>query len=318
MPSGDKGRAARDGSCVKCKWNAANPQNKSKCHQGHASDCPKNGVYTRQLAKKKEGNNRLKTADARTAAEMAATAATATTAATTTATTTATTAAAVEARAIAKDTQDGEEVVGANGTTDNGGMHPIVSCPKPWDELETPLQGHLNTLGFNRTKWMKKEELPTPATFLCKWNDIGAEAQMAAIAFGCNESSWNNRESSVFLELKLSTSKDDNDKEDSTFQRLCTHTELMSYYNVEFLKLKERVRQCLFTLGYNESKWQNHDSPPLCNVAWNALEDYEQVAASELGYTEQLWIEEGKRALDNRLKAEANKRKEEEDAKKKK
>merc|ERR1711966_311303 len=100
--------------------------------------------------------------------------------------------------------------------------------------------------------------------------------------------------------------------------RLCTHTELMSYYNVEFLKLKERVRQCLFTLGYNESKWQNHDSPPLCNVAWNALEDYEQVAASELGYTEQLWIEEGKRALDNRLKAEATKRKAEEDAKKKK
>merc|ERR1711966_329814 len=118
--------------------------------------------------------------------------------------------------------------------------------------------------------------------------------------------------------MGLSTSKDDNDKEDSTFQRLCTHTELMSYYNVEFLKLKERVRQCLFTLGYNESKWQNHDSPPLCNVAWNALEDYEQVAASELGYTEQLWIEEGKRALDNRLKAEATKRKAEEDAKKKK
>ena len=119
-------------------------------------------------------------------------------------------------KTVAKEKQDGEEMVGANGTTGNGGMHPILSCPKPWDELETPLQGHLKTLGFNRTKWMKKEELPTPATFLCEWDDIDAEAQMAAIAFGCNESSWNDRERSVFLELKLSTSEDDSDKEDST------------------------------------------------------------------------------------------------------
>ena len=63
MPSRDGGRVARDGSCVKCNWNAANPKNKSQCQKGHASDCPENGVYKRQLAKKKEGNNRLTTTE---------------------------------------------------------------------------------------------------------------------------------------------------------------------------------------------------------------------------------------------------------------
>ena len=177
MPSGEKGTVHRDGTCIKCKHNLAYPFAKGKCKKGHAPTCPQKNKYKEQLkqrqqggggggakqppqqqeatlkaaavegAKKKKGNTRLKTANARMAAtakrnekkkkkEDEANKKIAV--------------AAVEAGAVAKNTQDDEEVASVDDITGNVGIHPILSCNIPWDELNPTLKVHLLTLGFDR------------------------------------------------------------------------------------------------------------------------------------------------------------------------
>ena len=77
----------------------------------------------------------------------------------------------------------------------------------------------------------------------------------------------------------------------NTFQLLCTHTWLKNC-KTPFLDLDEKIRYNLFILGYNLRTWHNWDIPPLFYSKWNTLKDYQQVAASELGYSESFWNEE--------------------------
>ena len=79
---------------------------------------------------------------------------------------------------------------------------------------------------------------------------------------------------------------------DDTFQLLCTHTWLENC-KTPFLDLDEKIRCNLFILGYNLRTWHN-DIPPPFYSKWNTLKDYQQVAASELGYSESFWNEEAK------------------------
>ena len=76
----------------------------------------------------------------------------------------------------------------------------------------------------------------------------------------------------------------------NTFQLLCTHTWLKNC-KTPFLDLDEKIRCNLFILGYNLRTWHN-DIPPPFYSKWNTLKDYQQVAASELGYSESFWNEE--------------------------
>ena len=123
--------------------------------------------------------------------------------------------AAVKAGTVAKETQGDEEAAFVDDDiTGNGDIiHPILRCKIPWDKLDPTLKGHMEILGFNRNSWTNKEELP-PGTFLSKWNTIDDKAQTAAAAFGCDESSWNNWERSVFEAPKLCiiASEGNNDK----------------------------------------------------------------------------------------------------------
>ena len=79
---------------------------------------------------------------------------------------------------------------------------------------------------------------------------------------------------------------------DDTFQLLCTHTWLENC-KTPFLDLDEKIRCNLFILGYNLRTWHN-DIPAPFYSKWNTLKDYQQVAASELGYSESFWNEEAK------------------------
>ena len=109
--------------------------------------------------------------------------------------------AAVKAGAIAKDTQDDNEVPSVDDITGNVRIHPILRCKTLWDDLNPDLKVHLKTLQFTPTMWKDKT---LPFIFEEKWKDICNKARKAAAAFGCDELSWNTWERSVFERPKLS------------------------------------------------------------------------------------------------------------------
>ena len=170
-----------------------------------------------------------------------------------------------ETGAIAKGTQDDKEMSFVDEITGNVRIHPIFKCKTFWDDLNSDLKVHLQTLQFTKTKWKNKT---LPNMFKQKWKDIRDKAQNAAAAFGCDELSWNTWERSVFERLELSTSEGNNDNKGTSFFPVLEKPKLSikasegnndkgtnSFLEENWNDLPKTLRECLIKLGHDESSW---------------------------------------------------------------
>lgn len=136
-----------------------------------------------------------------------------------------------------------------------------------WDDLKYSEKRLWGILGWNAESWESDDPATIPVSETTAWNKLTKEEQVAAAALGYDEERW--------TEIQVRVPESDVD-------------EFWSAQSWDDLKYSEK--RLWGILGWDAETWAgNADEPSSAATTWTELTPEEQVAATQLGYTEEAW-----------------------------
>jgi len=149
---------------------------------------------------------------------------------------------------------------------------PIRAFKLHWENLTPEQVDAAKSLGYNHIKWERHKKI---RVFANRWENLPSDQKNAAKILGYDKTTWN-------------VTKQVYDNEQAELAATDHPTEVF-YFDVNWHRLPEDVRDAAKFLGFDSGFWNDHKVPYDFSLSWEELSQDQKEAIETLGYTKETW-----------------------------
>ena len=168
--------------------------------------------------------------------------------------------------------------------------------------MPTEIQSAFSVLGWYETAW---DEGINPPSENMDWNELTLEMQEAASLIGYTQESWDAEEATTVDKLDDDSTNIGNatDSTDGTAitEDLDNTADTDYYEDYDWTELPTDVQEAATNLGWSESLWDNDGTSWSDEIFWDDLPPEAKEAAAVLGYDQASWDASGDAHLESLL-----------------